>query len=58
MAKRRKSMAIPTPVDEDWQQVQAKIDAIVHERDQPAPAKPARRRVPQQPPAPPAPPRE
>ncbi|MBA8885699.1 hypothetical protein [Dokdonella fugitiva] len=57
MAKRRKSMAIPTPVDEDWQRVQAKIDAIVHERDQP-PDKPARRRIPQQPPAPPARPRE
>ena len=57
MAKRRKSMAIPTPVDEDWQRVQAKIDAIVHERDQP-PDKPARRRIPQQPPAPPAHPRE
>lgn len=43
-------MAIPVPVDEDWQQVQAKIDAIVHERDELAPAKPARPRVPQRPP--------
>ena len=57
MAKRTKSMAIPTPVDEDWQQVQAKIDAIVHERDAPAPAKPARRCTPPQPPTPPARPR-
>ncbi|MGN6521547.1 MAG: hypothetical protein ACTHK2_19245 [Dokdonella sp.] len=56
MAKRTRSMAIPTPVDEDWQQVQAKIDAIVHERDSPAPAKPARRRMPP-PPTPPARPR-
>jgi hypothetical protein len=37
-------MAIPVPVDEDWQQIQARIDEIVHERDEPEPAKAKPRR--------------
>jgi hypothetical protein len=44
VAKARKSMAIPVPVDEDWQQIQARIDDIVHVRDEPEPAKAKPRR--------------
>lgn len=28
-------MGLPQPVDEDWQQVQEQIDAVVHELDPP-----------------------
>jgi hypothetical protein len=30
-------MALPTPVDDDWQRVQAQIDAVVHENDEAEP---------------------
>ena len=28
-------MGLPQPVDEDWQQIQEQIDAVVHELDPP-----------------------
>ena len=28
-------MALPQPVDEDWQRIQEQIDAVVHELDPP-----------------------
>lgn len=47
MPARRTSMALPTSVDDDWQRVQAQIDAVVHENDEAkteADAEPARER--------------
>lgn len=35
------SLGIPMPIDEDWQEVQEQIDAVVHEHDPPVEEPPA-----------------
>jgi hypothetical protein len=45
------SLGIPQPIDEDWQQVQAQIDAVVHEQDPPVEEPPTRQPPIEDPPA-------